>query len=118
MADFFWLLGYIPMGIGLVTRVLTMPTKPNRSQNMIIWGASAATILIAVAFIFRPFCRALIQTGDREHPQYHLSACRPFPTDHRMRLFFTYEGGDYGFAWRLLVVGFIFMTVSDFYLYI
>ena len=115
MADFFWLLGYIPMGIGLVTRVLTMPTKPNRSQNMIIWGASAATILIAVAFIFRP----ILQSFDPDRLiESILNIIYPLADLFLLiivwRLFFTYEGGDYGFAWRLLVVGFIFMTVSDF----
>ena len=38
-ADFFWVLGYIPMGIGLITRIRTMPARstpaapPSRSPT-------------------------------------------------------------------------------------
>ncbi len=115
VADFFWLLGYIPMGIGLVARVLTMPAKPTRSQNMIILGVSAATIIIAGVLVFRP----IFQSFDPERlVESILNITYPLADLFLLivvwRLFFTYEGGDSGFVWRLLTVGFVLMTVSDF----
>ncbi len=114
LADLFWIIGYFPMGFGLLTRIQTLPTKPNRSQNIIIWGSSAATILITSFFIFIP----IVQYFD---PQRLIESILNFiyPLADLFlviiiwRLFFTFEKGDYGFGWRLLTVGFIFMTISD-----
>jgi hypothetical protein len=115
LADFFWVVGYIPMGIGLITRIRTMPTKPNRSQNLLIWWFSASTILLTIFFIFIP----IIQSFDPQRLiESILNLVYPladlFLVIIVWRLFFTYEEGDYGFSWRLLTLGFIFMTVSDF----
>jgi hypothetical protein len=115
VADFFWIIGYIPMGIGLITRIRTMPTKPTRSQNMLIWWVSAITILITIFFIFIP----IIQSFDPQRLiENILNFVYPladlFLVIIVWRLFFTYEEGDYGFTWRLLTLGFMFMTVADF----
>jgi hypothetical protein len=115
LADFFWVIGYIPMGIGLITRIRTMPARPNRSQNMLILGVSATTILITIFFIFMP----ILQSFDPQRLiESVLNLVYPladlFLVIIVWRLFFTYEEGDYGFGWRLLTLGFIFMTVSDF----
>jgi hypothetical protein len=119
LADFFWVIGYVPMIVGLVTRVQTMPCKPTRSQTMFIWGVSIATILITLIFIFIP----IVQDFDSQrliksilnllYPLLDLILVTIV-----WRLFFTYEEGDYGFGWRLLTLGFICNTTSDFlYIY-
>jgi hypothetical protein len=115
LADIFWVIGYIPMGFGLITRIRTTPARPNRSQNLYIIVASAATILVTTIYIFIP----IIQSFD---PQLLIESILNFiyPLADLFlviivwRLFFTYEEGDYGFVWRLLSLGFILMAVSDF----
>jgi hypothetical protein len=115
LADFFWVIGYFPMGIGLITRIRTMPAKPNRSQNMLIFGVSISTILVTLILIFIP----IFQSFDPQLVvESILNIIYPladlFLVIVVWRLFFTYEEGSYGFSWRLLIIGFIFMTVSDF----
>ncbi len=114
-ADFFWVLGYIPMGIGLIARIRTMPAKPTRTQNLLVFGTSVAVVIVTSIFIFLP----IIQYFD---PQLMLASILDFvyPLGDLfllivvLNLFFTYEEGDYGFAWRLLAIGFLLMAISDF----
>jgi hypothetical protein len=114
-ADFFWIIGYIPLAIGLLTRMRTMPVKPNRSQTGLIWVVSVTTVIVTAIYIFIP----IIQSFD---PQYLLESfinlfyplADIFLVIIVWRLFFTYERGAYGFIWRLLTLGFILMAFSDF----
>ena len=119
IADFFWFIGYIPMGFGLLARIRTMPIKPNRSQALIIWGFSITTILLATIFVFRPTFQSFDPSRLIEsllNIAYPVEDC--FLLIVVWRLFFTYEKGIYGFGWRLLAVGFIFLTIGDLvYLY-
>jgi hypothetical protein len=114
LADLFWMVGYIPMGIGLIARIRTMRIKPAPSQRVIIWGASAAVVLITVVFVLVPILqdfdsqRLIESILDLVYPLADLFlACIVW------WMFFTYEKGFYGFGWRLLTVGFIVMTLSD-----
>jgi hypothetical protein len=66
-ADFFWIIGYIPLAIGLLTRMRTMPVKPNRSQTGLIWVVSVTTVIVTAIYIFIP----IIQSFD---PQYLLES--------------------------------------------
>jgi hypothetical protein len=114
LADFFWILGYLPMGIGLITRIRTMPAKPNAFQNTIIVGVSILTLFATISFIVIP----ILQNFDPERLiESILNLIYPladlFLVIVVWRLFFTYEEGDYGFGWRLLTLGFVFMIVSD-----
>ncbi len=119
IADIFWMIGYIPMGLGLYFRVRTMPVKPSRSQVMIIGGFSLATILLASVFVFWPTFKAF----DPSTPMENLINIA-YPVEDTLllivvwRLFFTYEKGGYAFGWRLLAIGFILLTIGDLiYLY-
>ena len=102
-ADFFWVLGYIPIGIGLFTRIRAMPTRPTRSQNLLIFGFSAITILITIFFIFIPTIRSF---DPQRLIESFLNFLYPLSDMFLLiiiwRLFFTYEEGDFGFGWRLL----------------
>lgn len=114
LADLFWIIGYIPLGIGLSTRIRTMPVRPNRVQNVMIWTVSAVTILVTLFLIFIP----ILQSFD---PQRLIESILNFLYPLAdvflviiiLRLLFTYEEGDYGFGWRLLAIGFVTMTVAD-----
>lgn len=114
-ADFFWIAGYVPMGIALAARIQTIPTKPTRYQNILILLFSAITVAATIVFILIPVVR--------DFDSQHLLESIPnliYPVFDLIlvtivwRLFFTYEKGDYGFAWRLLTLGFILVTISDF----
>lgn len=114
LADLFWVAGYIPMGIGLFVRVRSMPVRRTPSQHAIIWGVSAATILITSVFIFAPILsgfdpqRLVERVLDFTYPLADL-----FLVTIVWWMFFAYEKGDYGFSWRLLTAGFVLMTVAD-----
>jgi hypothetical protein len=113
-ADFFWLVGYIPMGIGLFARVRSLPVKPTFSQQAIIWSFSLGTVIFTVIFVLLP----IIQTNDPQrllesilniiYPVFDL-----FLLIIVLYLFFGYEQGAYGFGWRLLLAGFILHQISN-----
>jgi len=114
LADLFWVIGYIPMGIGLSARTRTMPARPNRSQNIIIAAVSIIAIVITTIYIFVP----TIQDFDPQRLfESILNFIYPLADLFLLiivwRLFFTFEKGDYGFGWRILTLGFISMTIAD-----
>ncbi|MDY0019955.1 MAG: hypothetical protein RBT47_08140 [Anaerolineae bacterium] len=119
IADFFWLFGYIPLGIGLLARVRSMHIKPTPAQTRLIWGAFLFIVLLATVFVFVP----IVQDFDPQRSvEFVINLLYPlgdlFLTLIVLRLFFTYEKGNYGAGWRFLAFGFLFMTLSDLvYLY-
>jgi hypothetical protein len=119
VADIFWLVGYIPLGLGLLVRIRRIPTKPTRSQALIIAGVTTATIFIAAIFVFLPTFQSFDPSQLFEsllNLAYPLADCVLLIIV--WRLFFTYEKGAYGFGWRLLALGFISLTIADLvYLY-
>ncbi len=114
LADLFWIVGYIPMGVALLAHIRTVPTKPTLSQNLIIWGVSAATILITSVFVFVPVvqnfdAQRLVESSlDLVYPLADL-----FLVIIVWRMFFILEKGDYGFGWRLVTIALMLMTFSD-----
>jgi hypothetical protein len=113
-ADLFWLIGYIPMGVGLFARVRSLPVKPTSSQQALIWGFSLGTVIFTVIFVLLP----IIQTNDPQrllesilnliYPLFDLVLLIIV-----LYLFFGYEQGAYGFGWRLLLAGFIIHQISN-----
>ncbi len=119
IADIFWMVGYLPMGLGLYLRSRTMPMKPTPSQTITIAVFSLVTILVAAIFVFWPTFKSF----DPSTPMENLINIA-YPVEDCLllivvwRLFFTYEKGEHGFGWRLLAIGFIFLTIGDLmYLY-
>jgi hypothetical protein len=113
-ADFFWLIGYIPMGYALYSRSREIPAKTSLTQKISLWAISLTTILITVIFILIP----IIQSNDPSNwLESALNVMYPlfdlFLLIIVMRLIFIYGGGDYGFAWSLLTAGFILQPISD-----
>ena len=113
-ADFFWLVGYIPMSIGLLARARSLPVKPTTGQQAAIWGISLGTVIFTVIFVLQP----IIQNNDPQRLlESVLNLLYPlvdlFLLIIVLYLFFNYEQGAYGFGWRLLLVGFILHTVSN-----
>jgi hypothetical protein len=113
-ADFFWLIGYIPMGYALYSRSREMPKKLSQTQRLILWAISLVTILITVTFILIP----IIQSNDTSNwLESVLNVIYPLADlillNIVMRLIFIYRGGDYSFGWSLLTAGFILQPISD-----
>lgn len=113
-ADFFWLIGYIPMGLGLYSRIREIPVKLSQAQKMVLWATSLTTILITFFFILIP----IIQNNDATRwLESALNIIYPladlFLLIIVLRLIFVYRSGDYGFGWNLLAVGFILHSISN-----
>jgi hypothetical protein len=113
-ADFFWLVGYIPMGIGLFARVRSLPVKPTPGQQAVIWAISLGTIVFTAIFVLLP----IIQNNDPQRLlESILNLIYPFFDLFLLiivlYLFFSYEQGAYGFGWRFLLIGFILHSISN-----
>lgn len=113
-ADFFWLIGYIPLGVGLYLRLKELPVKPNARQKMILSVVSLVVILLTTVFVIIP----IIQNND--HSRWIESALNViysladlFILLLVLRLLFIYRGGDYGLIWNLIIVGFVLHSLSN-----
>jgi hypothetical protein len=114
VADFFWLIGYIPLGFGLYSRLREMPVKLNTGQKLALWGSSLATIAITITFVILPTLEGYDVTdklGSIISIIYPLADL--FLLIIALRLLFVYRSGDYGFGWNILISGFILMTIAD-----
>ena len=113
-ADFFWLIGYIPVGFGLYSRIREMPVKLGNTQKTALGAISLAIILIVIIYILIP----IIQNNE---PTRWLESILNiiYPLADLLllmivlRLVFVYRSGDYGFGWNLLTVGFIFQSFAN-----
>jgi hypothetical protein len=113
-ADLFYLLGYIPLSIGLLSRIRNLPTRLNKSQYAILGSVSLLAGLVTFAYILLP----IMQAYDPERllesilsPFYPLADL--FLLLVVLRILFTFGPGNYGMAWRLVLIGFITVTISD-----
>lgn len=113
-ADMFFLVGYVPLSIGFISRLRGMPRKPELMQQLVIWLTSLLVITFTTFFILIPIVReydpALILESllGLFYPLADL-----FVLLLVLNLLFTYGPGDYGLGWRLILVGFVTVTVSD-----
>ena len=113
LADLFWLLGYVPLGIGLIARTRALP-RSSRLQNTFIWVVSALVVLLVFYSVLLP----IVQGFDLQRAgESALNLAYPLGDLFILivvgRLFLLYEKGTYGFVWQLLAVGFLLMTLSD-----
>jgi hypothetical protein len=113
-ADFFFLSGYIPMSVGFLSRIWGLPKKLDMSQRSMVWVVSLVIIAITTFFIFIP----ILQNYDpRRLLESLLSIFYPladlFLLILVLYLLFTYGPGDYGSGWRLILFGFVMVTISD-----
>ncbi|HEU0296328.1 MAG TPA: hypothetical protein VFR47_26560 [Anaerolineales bacterium] len=113
-ADFFFLIAYIPLSIGLISRIIGLPKRPEKSQQLMIWAVSLIVVTVATFFILIP----IVQEYDPElWFEGLLSLFYPLADLILLllvlNLLFTYGPGDYGLGWRLILVGFVTVIVSD-----
>ena len=95
-ADLFWLLGYIPLVIGLVSRLRSIPNKPTLFQEILIWLISLLIILAAGLFVIRP---TIVYWGEgrlvENLPNIIYPVADLIVAIIILRLFFSFEKGDY-----------------------
>ena len=114
IADLFWLVGYIPLGIGLYSRLREMPLKLSSLQKLALWGSSLLTIFITLAFVILPVFKqydASNQLASIISIIYPLADLVLLVSV--LRLMFVYQTGDYGLGWDMLITGFVLMTIAD-----
>jgi hypothetical protein len=113
-ADFFWLVGYIPIYFAFWARIRTLPKIENSEQQIGLFAILLAFIGLTVFLIIVP----IIQNSDPSAIlENTISILYPladlFIIIFVMRLLFSYQQGIYGQAWRWLAVGFILMSLGD-----
>ncbi|HEX5810136.1 MAG TPA: hypothetical protein VFY25_15815 [Anaerolineales bacterium] len=113
-ADMFFLVGYIPLSFGFISRLRGLPRKLEISHQLVVWLISLFVISVTTFFILIPIIQeydpALIVESllGLFYPLADL-----FLLLLVLNLLFTYGPGDYGLGWRLILVGFITVTISD-----
>jgi hypothetical protein len=114
LADLFFLLGYVPMSIGFLIRMWKLPRGPDKNQILILGSVSMIAGFATFTYIFIP----ILQSYD---PEFILESVLGlfYPLADLflllivLRIFFTFGSGNYGMAWRLILIGFITVTISD-----
>jgi hypothetical protein len=113
-ADFFWLVGYIPMYIALWERSRSLPKPNNPLQIAGIWFSILFSIGWTIYFVIIPILRDSEATTLLENIlgiTYPLADL--FLLIMVLRIFFTFRHGMYGRAWGWLSTGFIFVSLAD-----
>lgn len=113
-ADFFWLVGYIPMYIALWARIRSLPKMVNPVQKNGIGAISLVSLGLTVFFIFIP----ILQNGDPTAVlESILNLLYPLADIILLilvlQIFFSYQHGMYRRVWNWLTLGFIFFSLGD-----
>jgi hypothetical protein len=114
VADFFWLIGYIPMFLALDARNRSIPEESSNRQKLIIWLCGIIAVGLTAIFILKPVIASyepgtLFQTiltlfypiGDLVLFVFVLQVA------------FKYQQGLNGNAWSWISAGYILLTVAD-----
>lgn len=113
-ADFFWVVGYIPMYIALWERLRSLPQTSSSAQRFAIGISSLFSVIGTLFFVLIP----IIQSNDPSAViENILNILYPMLDLVLMvlviRIFFIYQQGRYGQVWIWLSIGFILMTFAD-----
>lgn len=113
-ADFFWLVGYIPMYIALWERLRSLPQTASSPQRVALWISTLFIVICTVWFVLIP----IVQNNDPSAIlESALNILYPLMDVVLLimvlRIFFIYQPGNYGRAWSWLSAGFILMSLSD-----
>ena len=113
-ADLFWLIGYLPIGISLVSHIRGLLIKPNRLQKVAIWIFSFITILVTVVYVMIPILRdyepgLLIETViNLLFLVFDLTILVM-----ALVIIFSPQKGVYGHSWIWLSIGFALHSFSN-----
>ncbi len=113
-ADFFWLVGYVPMYIALWERLRPLPRNFSSLQMTGIRASILITLGFTIFFVFIP----ILQNSD---PSAVLESALNilYPLADlillvlALQILFAYQQGMYGRAWTWLIAGFAVHSVSN-----
>jgi hypothetical protein len=112
-ADFFWLLGYLPMYVALWARIRSLPKIAHPFQQVSLWLAGVLSLGWTAVFVFVPMLKNADPTAVIENT---LNLVYPLADLILLllvlRIFFTYQQGMYGQVWSWLVAGFILHSLA------
>ena len=114
IADFFWVLGYLPLILGLTTRYKTLDVTLDPRRKLTILTFAVLSFLITVYFVFRP----IISEFDPQRLAESLLNIF-YPSGDLALLIltslvlFSMGKGRFALAWRLILSGFIITSVAD-----
>jgi len=114
VADFFWIIGYIPMFIALDARSRSIPQETTSKQKLIIWLSSIIVIGLAAILILEPAI-----SGYEPGTFIETALTLFYPVGDLilfvlvMRITFKYQQGLNGQAWMWISAGYILLTVAD-----
>jgi hypothetical protein len=114
IADFFWLIGYIPMFIALDARNRSIPEETTAKQKLIIWISSIVAVGLTAIFILVP-----VITSYEPGALFQTIVTLFYPVGDLilfvmvLRIAFKYQQGLNGKAWNWISLGYILLTVAD-----
>lgn len=113
-ADFFWVIGYLPIYIALWTRIRSLPQNLTPLQRIGLWLSVLISIVCTIIFVLIPIIQNNNPTAFLEsalnilYPLVDLVLLILV-----LRIFFTYQQGMYGRAWMWLSGGFVLTSLAD-----
>lgn len=114
LADFFWLVGYIPMYFSLWERQRLLPKIINSTQRTVLWVLSLTILGFTILFILLPI---ILQSDPSAIVESIISLLYPIADTVLLilvlRLLFSYQQGMYGRAWQWIASGFILSALGD-----
>lgn len=113
-ADFFWLLGYIPLYFALWRRLRSLPKVSGPAQRAALWLMLLAVLAVLFFFVFWP---TLLESDTSALAESVISLLYPIATAIlfilALQIMFAYQQGKYGRVWQWLVAGFVLLGTVD-----
>lgn len=113
-ADFFWVLGYLPIYIALWTRIRSLPQKLTPLHRIGLLLSVLVSMVCTIFIVLIPIIRNNDPTAILESTLNILYPLADlFLLLFVLRTFFTYQQGMYGRAWMWLSAGFVLISLAD-----
>ncbi len=114
LADIFWVLGYVPMGIGLGIRLSSLPARLGTTGRSILWLLTIVLILVLLYLFVWPLllkfdpADVLVSVLNVFYPLADLILLLI-----AVRLLLVFQKGSYGRSWLVLSIGFVLLVMGD-----
>lgn len=122
LADLFWVVGYVVLGMSLYLRYQTLQSKPTARQFTILAAASALFIFLSLFFVLPSVIESI---RDAMAEGFTIASLLEnilnvlYPTGDLILLvmsvfiFFTLRSGEYSLPWRFIAVGLVCSSLAD-----
>lgn len=113
LADFLWVIGYIPLFIALYLRFRTLRASPERGRIIAVVLIAALLIALAAIYVFQPIL------ADEELSSLERIVYILYPVGDliigilALLVVFTLSGGALSRPWALIASGFLIVAVAD-----